>query len=475
MWQSVKRFLWKWFVPAEAQARRANDSSEESQEVLTHEKIAHGHWVAYDENLLERARTQWQFGDWSGLTELKREILQHHPDRAKLALLAAAGYQQNGDMVEAREHVRLAQEWGAGKKLVSQILISGVHNSIGRACALAGQSQRSLKHFEGAIQTGTPGSGTYLISQARIGNQLLQLGMSGNDFALQLTGLAVSGSTIPLKSSFTVALEQANEKLDAQQAEMQVQFKQQADEISRMRKSLDSTLKKEINNATRQLEAFLDIQSFFKTGEHLPMMHGWPVSPDFARYLIKLLEENDYDLILEFGSGTSTILMAKALAKLQRERQGKPAGVQVAFEHLEKYYTQTEDYLKKEGLIEAVQLTLALLQPYQAPNGNTYSYYSCHEKLAELAARQGKTPVHILMVIDGPPGITGKHARYPCLPAVLTHFPNNRIDMLLDDYSRQDEQEIGELWKEDLKRNGFKIVSEKINMEKDALRISGYL
>ena len=38
-----------------------------------------------DENLLERARTQWQFGDWNSFAQLDRDTLQHHPDRAKLA------------------------------------------------------------------------------------------------------------------------------------------------------------------------------------------------------------------------------------------------------------------------------------------------------------------------------------------------------------------------------------------------------
>lgn len=177
MWQSVKRFLWKWFVPAEAQARRANDSSKESQEVLTHEKIAHGHWVAYDENLLERARTQWQFGDWSGLTELKREILQHHPDRAKLALLAAAGRLQTGQDAGAKTYVRLAQDWGVSKKLISQILIAGVHNSIGRAATIGNQQHRALQHFENAITIGTPGADAKLLTQARNGYQLSQIGI----------------------------------------------------------------------------------------------------------------------------------------------------------------------------------------------------------------------------------------------------------------------------------------------------------
>jgi hypothetical protein len=53
--------------------------------------------VPYDENLLARSRTQWQFGDWESLAKLDRDALQHHPDRAKLALLAAAGHLQQCD------------------------------------------------------------------------------------------------------------------------------------------------------------------------------------------------------------------------------------------------------------------------------------------------------------------------------------------------------------------------------------------
>lgn len=51
--------------------------------------------VPYDEPLLERARTRWQFGDWNSLGQLDRNTLQHHPNRTKLALLAAAGRAAN--------------------------------------------------------------------------------------------------------------------------------------------------------------------------------------------------------------------------------------------------------------------------------------------------------------------------------------------------------------------------------------------
>ena len=133
--------------------------------------------VAYDENLLERARTQWQFGDWDSLAQLDRDTLQHHPDRAKLALLAAAGRLQTDRIGEARQYIGLAQDWGVSKKLLARILAAGVHNSLGKAAAIAGDQPRALQHFHGAIATGSPGSEARLLVQARISQQYQQLGL----------------------------------------------------------------------------------------------------------------------------------------------------------------------------------------------------------------------------------------------------------------------------------------------------------
>lgn len=133
--------------------------------------------VPYDEQLLERSRTQWQFGDWQSLSQLNRNTLQHHPDRAKLALLAAAGRLQTGQASEAKQFIRLAQDWGVNKKLISQILIAGVHNSIGRAAVIGNQQHRAFQHFESAITIGTPGTDAKLLAQVRCGQQLSQIGM----------------------------------------------------------------------------------------------------------------------------------------------------------------------------------------------------------------------------------------------------------------------------------------------------------
>jgi hypothetical protein len=136
---------------------------------------AHAHLVPFDENLLERSRTQWQFGDWASLASLDRDTLQYHPDRAKLALLAASGNQCLGNAAEARQYTRLAIDWGCSKKLVTQILISGVHNTLGRVSALGNQSQRATRHFESAIAIGSSGGDIRLLAQARIDHQVKQV------------------------------------------------------------------------------------------------------------------------------------------------------------------------------------------------------------------------------------------------------------------------------------------------------------
>lgn len=133
--------------------------------------------IPYDENLLERSRTQWQFGDWASLAKLEQETLQYHPDRAKLALLVAASYQQLGNIAAAHQFTRLAQDWGCSKKLISQILIAGVHNTLGRAAASMGKAANAHKHFETAISLGAPKNDTYLLTKARTRNELEKLGL----------------------------------------------------------------------------------------------------------------------------------------------------------------------------------------------------------------------------------------------------------------------------------------------------------
>lgn len=133
--------------------------------------------MVLDDALFERSSTQWHFGDWASLANLQREAFQNHPQRAKLALLAAAGHLQIGAEVEAREYIALAKEWGCSKTMISHVLISGVHNSLGRASSVMGDHERALEHYGAAVAAATPGNDARLLTQARLTEQVTQLGL----------------------------------------------------------------------------------------------------------------------------------------------------------------------------------------------------------------------------------------------------------------------------------------------------------
>lgn len=148
------------------------------------------HTIApFDENLLERTRTQWQFGDWHSLAQLNHETLQHHPDRAKLALLASAGLLQIGNDTKAREFIRLAKDWGISKKQIYQVLAAGIHNSLGRASVLVGRQTKALEHFEASIAVADPGVDIQLLTRARISQQCSNLGFTVQQPALPTVSL----------------------------------------------------------------------------------------------------------------------------------------------------------------------------------------------------------------------------------------------------------------------------------------------
>jgi tetratricopeptide (TPR) repeat protein len=128
--------------------------------------------VGRDENLLERARTHWRLGDWESLSRLTSDELRLNPERAALAVLAAAGRLQLNQYGDAQQFIQLAREWGASRKSICEILAAGVHNNLGRVAAIDNQTTRALKHFEIAIGTASSRSDVELITRKRVAEQL---------------------------------------------------------------------------------------------------------------------------------------------------------------------------------------------------------------------------------------------------------------------------------------------------------------
>lgn len=255
-------------------------------------------------------------------------------------------------------------------------------------------------------------------------------------------------------------------------------FAAQLDALKKTQSALQSVFKNEIDNALQQSVAYTGLHDYFASGRLpavTPWKRGWPASPDFMCWLVERIEQNDYDLIVEFGSGMTTVYTAKTLAaRIRRDASRKVARV-LSFEHQEEFCRKTRDLLAQGGcneILDSVEVVHAPLQPYTAPDGTTYQYYACEEQLSALSAAY-KSPVsRILVTVDGPSGATGKNARYPAFPLVMRFFASAHIDFLLDDYFRDDERELAAAWQSACATAGLPISVAERACEKGAFLLS---
>lgn len=130
-----------------------------------------------NENLLNCIRIQWQLGEWLSLYQLDERSIKHHPDRAELALFAAAGRLHLMEYIEAYQYIRIAQNWGASKQKINQILIAGVHYNLGRIALLSNKNDKAMEHYTNTIAIGTPESEVSLMTQVLLDKQIKELGI----------------------------------------------------------------------------------------------------------------------------------------------------------------------------------------------------------------------------------------------------------------------------------------------------------
>ncbi len=129
------------------------------------------------DGLLETCRTHWQYGEWEELAALDEARFSNHRDRAKLALLAAVGRINTGDFAAARRFLGLAKGWGCDARLINQVLISQVHNTLGRVAACLDDAEASSEHFGKAIQLVEPRAGTNLLGRTREIRETARIGL----------------------------------------------------------------------------------------------------------------------------------------------------------------------------------------------------------------------------------------------------------------------------------------------------------
>lgn len=415
------------------------------------------------DTLLDRCRALWDQGDWPSLAAFGVAMIEAHPQRASLALMIATAHQALAQDAQTRLFVTLAHQWGCERRLMARALLAGVHNTLGRAGAASGtRRMQTLQHFNEALAAGGTGNAALRL-QERLRHQLGTMGLGSEVSSLEAasdSSIFATRAPAPSRGEF--------DALNRSSRQILARLREQSQQLVAVRRSIEAAVRKEAVHTMAQLEAHASLQHYLDGGQLSPELHGWPVSPDFAVMLIGMVEANDYDLVIEFGSGTSTLLMARALARAATLRGRSVPAVQVAFEHLERFFRQTRSILERADIANAVQLELAPLQPWTSSQGSDYMFYACQRRLAAIV-RAAPGPIsRALVLVDGPPSATGTHARYPALPIVLTLLPGVAMDVLLDDHDRPDEQQVSAMWVADLQTAGRHAEVSTPNLEKGA-------
>jgi hypothetical protein len=179
----------------------------------------------------------------------------------------------------------------------------------------------------------------------------------------------------------------------------------------------------------QQLEAFITINKLLEIRHPLPPMRGWAASPDFLVLILGEILARKPNLVVELGSGVSTLISAYALEKL-----GK--GKLISVDHDSEFLQKTHQQINLHGLHDVVQAVHAPLTKITL-NGIDWQWY-------DLASVEITSPVEFL-VVDGPPGDLQARSRYPALPLFAEHLSDDAA-LFLDDVVRPDEQAIVREW-----------------------------
>ncbi|MGB0347384.1 MAG: class I SAM-dependent methyltransferase [Balneolaceae bacterium] len=185
----------------------------------------------------------------------------------------------------------------------------------------------------------------------------------------------------------------------------------------------------EIRFQDQRTQAMFNIYDLINPRLPLPFLSGWAAFPELISTILQHVKSSNPKYIVELGSGSSTIITSYLLEEI-----GK--GKILSFDHDEKYGKITENRLEEHGLSEFAYVISSPLKTIKI-DGNSYNWYDIDVNLL-------KDKIDIL-VVDGPPEKTQKHARYPALPYFYDNLSESAI-IILDDAGRTEEKEIVAMW-----------------------------
>jgi len=163
----------------------------------------------------------------------------------------------------------------------------------------------------------------------------------------------------------------------------------------------------------------------------------WPASAIAPSALMSILNElqiNHRNTVVEFGSGLSTIYMAKVL----KQRGGYVTSI----EHDSGWAALVQEWINRSGLEQVARIVVAPLAscPSALEGNQWYDQNIVAKAIASLEID--------CVLVDGPPAYApgAQLARYPAFEAVKSHLGTERHVIFLDDIGRPGEQAIVKRW-----------------------------
>ena len=201
----------------------------------------------------------------------------------------------------------------------------------------------------------------------------------------------------------------------------------------------------------KQAEALVSVLTTIRPSFPFPSTRDWSASPDLLNHLCAVVMRRRPALVIEAGSGVSTLTIAYCLKRLGTGRV-------IALEHDQAYASKSRAMVQLHNLGGFAQIVHAPLKQFSI-NGETWLWYD-HSALA------GCDPIDLL-VIDGPPWTTQRLARYPALPLLYDRLASDAI-VMLDDAARSDERAVVARWRDELPG----LLCEYLDFEKGACVIT---
>ncbi|KQW53551.1 hypothetical protein ASC77_04565 [Nocardioides sp. Root1257] len=273
---------------------------------------------------------------------------------------------------------------------------------------------------------------------------------AGSAVLFAALGLMVVAGLVYVQSipaRITTAADGVRSALPAKDAPVSATFDDEV--LAQVTTAVTGAVVPELKRTFRQVEALHNLYAMIDIEHALPASRGWPASPDLLLLLVDLVDRHRPRLVVECGSGLSTLCLALAMRRFGIE------GKVIALEHLEEYAEQTRELLRRHGVDDLAEVRTAPLQRL-AVGGLSVEWYA-RDAWQDLAGVD-------LLFVDGPPSAASPHARYPAVPLFAERLTPG-AHVVLDDFQRPEERDVVKRWRREL---GDRITLERVPLEKGA-------